>query len=66
MGRDVKATSIYQVKLSNDDIISDKLKISKAFNEHFVSRGFRSVHSTALALIDCTNIQELPAESKDK
>ena len=39
MGRDVKATSIDKVKLGDDDIISDKLKISEAFNEHFVSLG---------------------------
>ena len=41
MGRDVKATSIDHVKLGDDDIISDKLKISEAFNEHFVSLGER-------------------------
>ena len=41
MGRDVKATSIDHVKLGDDDIISDKLKISEAFNEHFVFLGER-------------------------
>ena len=41
IGRDVKATSIDHVKLGDDEIISDKLKISEAFNEHFVSLGER-------------------------
>ena len=40
MGRNVKATAIDdQVKRDDDDMIFDKLKISKAFSEHFVSLG---------------------------
>ena len=39
MGRDVKATSIDHVQLDDSEIFSEKLKISEAFNEHFVSLG---------------------------